>query len=176
VVIRAQSDGSASGYEYQGKINLNRTPVLQWQWTAEQTPVVQTVLADGTRQSINHFDETQPQGNDFVLRLIVSKEALFQAPKAIHYVWSHSQSLESTWSIDENNKVLVVGGAGQKAMQWQMVFRHIQKDWQALFGESIDEIDSITLMTDSDNIKGQAIGYYGDMHTLAVQSMADNQQ
>ena len=176
VVIRAVSDGSASGYEYQGKINLKRTPVLRWQWSAEQTPETQKVLADGTRQTIKDFDETRVDGNDFVLRLIVSKKGFFQDVKAIHYVWSHSQPLEASWNINENNKVLVVGGGKQNPMQWQTVFRHIQKDWLALFDEKIDEIDSIILMTDSDHIQGQAIGYYGDMHTLAVQKMADNER
>lgn len=175
VVIRAESHNSASGYYLDKPINLSKTPILQWQWTAEQTPQAQQVNNAGLSASLQTFDETRSDGNDFVLRLVVSKKPMFGDKKSIHYVWSHSQPLESHWAFDENNKVLVVGGGAQKKMQWQTVFRHIQHDWQLLFNESIDRISSIMLMTDSDQIQGHSIGYYGDMQTLAIQKIADSQ-
>lgn len=174
VVIRAQSNNSASGYSFEKDINLNKTPVIQWQWAAEQTPLAEQVTQDGMTQTLSEFDETQAAGNDFALRLIVSRTGMFGAERSIHYVWSHSQPLESSWSMDADNKVLVVGGGMQSAKQWQTVFRHIQKDWETLFAEKIDEVNRIMIMTDSDQIQGKAVGYYGDMHMLAVQSLADN--
>ncbi|NVK39255.1 MAG: DUF3047 domain-containing protein [Gammaproteobacteria bacterium] len=176
VVLRAESVNSASGYEYTRSINLNKTPVLQWQWTAEFTPYAMVMSDDGIEQKSNEFDERTQQGNDFVLRLMVSRKPLFGEPKSIHYVWSHSQPVGSSWAIDANNKVMVVSGNGQTTMKWQTLHRHLQKDWQQLFGEIIDEIDSITFMTDSDSISGHAVGYYGDMQTLAIKSMAENNQ
>ena len=38
VVLRAHSQSSSSGFKYSNKINLNKTPILQWQWTAQQLP------------------------------------------------------------------------------------------------------------------------------------------
>ncbi len=176
VVLRAESVSSASGYEYTRRINLNKTPVLQWQWTAEITPYVMVMGDDGIEHKSNEFDERTQQGNDFVLRLMVSRKPVFGEAKSIHYVWSHSQPVGSSWALDDNNKVMVVSGNGQTTMKWQTLHRHLQKDWQLLFGEVIDEIDSITFMTDSDAIKGHAVGYYGDMRTLAIKSMAENNQ
>lgn len=176
VVLRAESENSASGFAYQKSINLEKTPVLQWQWTAEFTPYALVMDDAGIERKYSDFDERDTTGNDFVLRLVVSRQSLFSGDKAIHYVWSHSEALESSWEIDSNNKVLVVSGDGQTTMKWQTIHRHIQKDWQRLFGEHIIKVNSILFMTDSDAIGGHAVGYYGDMRTLATKSMADNNQ
>ncbi len=176
VVLRAESVKSASGFEYKRTINLNKTPVLQWQWTAELTPYAMIMDSQGIETKMNQFDEREAQGNDFVLRVVVSRKPLFGAGKAIHYVWSHSQPIESSWALDAKNKVIVVSGEGQTTMKWQTLHRHIQKDWQAVFGEQINDINSIMFMTDSDAIGGRAVGYYGDMRTLATKSMAENDQ
>ena len=175
VVLRAESVKSASGYEYSRTINLEKTPVLQWQWTAELTPYALTMDNQGIETKQHEFDEREAQGNDFVLRVVVSRESMFGAAKSIHYVWSHSQPIDSDWAIDENNKVIVASGDGQTTMKWQTLHRHIQKDWQRVFGENITEVNRIMFMTDSDAIGGHAIGYYGDMRTLATKAMAKNE-
>lgn len=175
VVLRAESVKSASGYEYSRTINLNKTPVLQWQWTAELTPYALAIDHQGIETKQNEFDERDAKGNDFVLRVVVSRKPMFAQAKSIHYVWSHSQPIESDWAIDDNNKVIVVSGDGQTTMKWQTLHRHIQKDWQRVFAENISDINSIMFMTDSDAIGGHAIGYYGDMRTLATKAMAKSE-
>ncbi|MFY0700023.1 MAG: DUF3047 domain-containing protein [Bermanella sp.] len=174
VVLRAESVKSASGFEYQKSIDLNKTPVLQWQWTAQFTPYAMVMDEQGIETKQQSFDERDASGNDFVLRVMVSRKPLFGDAKSIHYVWSHSQPLESHWSIDSNNHVIVVSGDGQTTMKWQTLHRHIQKDWQKVFAEKIEEIDSIMFMTDSDTIGGHAVGYYGDMRTLSIKPMEEN--
>jgi hypothetical protein len=175
VVLRAESVKSASGYEYSRNINLEKTPVLQWQWTAELTPYALTMDNQGIETKQHEFDEREAQGNDFVLRVVVSRKPMFGEAKSIHYVWSHSQPIDSDWAIDENNKVIVASGDGQTTMKWQTLHRHIQKDWQRVFGEHIKEVNRIMFMTDSDAIGGHAIGYYGDMRTLATKAMAKSE-
>lgn len=175
VVLRAESVKSASGYEYSRTINLEKTPVLQWQWTAELTPYALAMDNQGIETKQYEFDEREAQGNDFVLRVIVSRKPMFGDAKSIHYVWSHSQPIDSDWAIDENNKVIVASGDGQTTMKWQTLHRHIQKDWQRVFGENIQEVNRIMFMTDSDAIGGHAIGYYGDMRTLATKAMAKSE-
>lgn len=175
VVLRAESVNSASGYEYSRTINLEKTPVLQWQWTAELTPYALAIDNQGIETKQHEFDERKAKGNDFVLRVVVSRKPLFGEAKSIHYVWSHSQPIDSHWAMDENNQVIVASGNGQTTMKWQTLHRHIQKDWQQVFGENIKEINRIMFMTDSDTIGGHAIGYYGDMRTLATKAMAKSE-
>jgi hypothetical protein len=176
VVLRAESINSASGFEYRNTINLEKTPVLQWQWTAQFTPYALVMNEQGIESKVQDFDERKISGNDFVLRLVVSRKPLFGEGKAIHYVWSHSQPLESHWALDDNNQVLVVSGNGQTTMKWQTLHRHIQKDWYKVFGEQITDVNSIMFMTDSDSIGGHAVGYYGDMRTLAIKPMEKKDQ
>lgn len=168
VVIRAESLASASALEYSNSINLNKTPVLRWQWTVDKVPYRTSVDESGLATHERNQNETKPDGDDFALRVIVGIDPVFGDPKQLHYVWSSREPIGSHWQLDKNNQVLVVSGEDQQPMEWQTLQRHVQKDWQKVFGEEIDELDFIRLQTDSDHIQGHAIGYYGDMETLAI--------
>ena len=174
VVIRAESRQSASSLSYREQIDLTKTPILQWQWTAQTLPYALAVNEDGIEVKRTNFNEKNVGSNDFVLRIIVSRNPLFSEKKSLHYVWSANEAINSMWSMDVNNKVLVVSGEGQTTMKWQVISRHLQKDWAESFGEQIESIDSIEIMTDSDEIKGHAIGYYGDIQTLSGKPLAIN--
>ncbi len=171
VVIRAVSRDSASGFRYTKNINLSKTPILQWQWTAQQLPFALQVGDDGIERAIP-FDETTTRGDDFVLRVSVGRESLFGDPKVLHYVWSAQQPIDSHWAMDSSTRVLVISGEQQTIMKWQTLMRHVQKDWQAVFDEDINSLDFIEFMTDSESIHGEAVGYYGDMQMLAGRSLA----
>lgn len=172
VIIRAESVNSASYLQRNDAIDLAKTPIVQWQWTAEMVPYFYSMTEDGIEQKVSQFDETSLQGNDFVLRLMVGVNPVFGDAKTLHYVWSANQPIGHTWSLDKNNKVLVVSGEDQTTMKWQTLARHIQKDWLEAFNEHIDELDFVGIMTDSDAISGHAIGYYGDIRMLAGKAIA----
>ncbi|MEH6344583.1 MAG: DUF3047 domain-containing protein [Bermanella sp.] len=166
VVIRASSTNSASGYRYFHHIDLLSSPILQWQWTAQQLPFFMEMNDQGIEKTITEFDETQDSGDDFVLRIVVGRQALFGDAKTLSYVWSGNQSIGSHWAPNRHSRVLVVSGETQVKMQWQTLARNVQKDWLDLFGEKIDNLDFIGFITDSDAIKGEAIGYYGGISVL----------
>lgn len=172
VVIRASSENSASGYRFFNPIDLSVTPILQWQWTAQQLPFFMEMSNQGIEKKITEFDETQSEGDDFVLRMVVGKQALFGDAKTLHYVWSGNQPIGSHWAPNRNSRVLVVSGEAQVKMQWQTLSRNIQADWQAMFDEEISSVDFVAFMTDSDAIKGAAIGYYGDIQTTTKEALA----
>lgn len=167
VVLRAHSQSSSSGFKYSNKINLNKTPILQWQWTAQQLPFFLAMSDDGIESKRNNYDEKSKQGDDFALRLVVGLDPLFGDKKSIHYVWAQNEKIGSHWDIDAFTKVMVVSGENQTTMQWQTLARHIQADWLELFAEHIEHIDFVSFITDTDSIQGESIAYYGDMRTLA---------
>jgi hypothetical protein len=45
--------------------------------------------------------------------------------------------------------------------------RDIRADFRQLFGEEIDRIDAVTLMTDTDNSGQSAMAWYGDIYFTA---------
>ena len=119
VVIRASSHSSASGYRFFEDIDLTDTPILQWQWTAQQLPFFMKISDDGINEKITQFDETRSSGDDFVLRIVVGKQALFGDAKTLSYVWSGNQSIGTHWAPNRHSRVLVVSGESQVKMQWQ---------------------------------------------------------
>jgi len=171
VVIRAVSQDSASGLRYTKNINLLKTPILQWQWTAQQLPIALQVGDDGIERAAS-FDETTADGDDFALRVSVGRKSLFGDAKVLHYVWSAKQPIGSHWALNSNNHVLVISGEQQTTMKWQTLLRHVQQDWLTTFDEKIESLDFVEFMTDSESIHGQSVGYYGDMQMLAGRSLA----
>ncbi len=166
VVIRAESLNAASAYRYSHTIDLEKTAILKWQWTAEVLPFYIKINESGIEQKIHMFNEKNTQADDFVLRVSVGRTSIFDDEKVLHYVWSNSEPIGSHWALDANTRVLVVSGEEQTIMKWQTILRDVAHDWSNVFDEKITEIDFVSFMTDSENIHGHAVGYYGDMGLL----------
>lgn len=170
VVLRAESHASASGYEYRNRVDLKKTPVLTWQWSVESFPHFSRVNDSGIEGTVTEFDEQSKSGDDYAVRVSVGRYSFFGA-KVIHYVWSSQHKSGAAWKSASNKDavVLAVNGKETAAQRWQTVRRNIQADWQKAFGEKIDSIDFVSIMTDTDDTKGQAVAYYGDMAFIAQQ-------
>jgi hypothetical protein len=46
---------------------------------------------------------------------------------------------------------------------WHTEKRNVRADLQKLFGEDFRTIDAVALMTNTDNSRGQASAFYGDI-------------
>jgi hypothetical protein len=53
------------------------------------------------------------------------------------------------------------------AGQWVSEKRNIRDDFRQRFGEDIDTIDAVALMTDTDNSGQSATAWYGDLYFTA---------
>ena len=152
-VLRAQANGAASGMFRKIHVDLNKTPYLNWSWKI-----------DNIYQGNN---ERSKQGDDYPARVyvVVSGGLFFWRTRAINYVWSSNQAVGTTWNnaYTGNAKMLAVRSGSQAIGQWLTEKRNIRDDLQTLFGEEIDEIDAVAIMTDSDNTKQSATAYYGDI-------------
>lgn len=153
-VLRAESSDSASGLYKKQRIDLWKTPYISWQWRVEQT--------------IDPSDERLKAGDDYAARVyvVVSGGLAFWRTRAINYVWSAGQAKGAVWSnayAGDNVKMMSLRDKQDKTANWQQEKRNIREDFQRLFGEDVHYIDAIALMTDSDDSKGRAIAYYGDI-------------
>ncbi|MCP5325498.1 MAG: DUF3047 domain-containing protein [Oceanospirillaceae bacterium] len=168
VVLRAESHASASGYEYRNRVDLKKTPVLTWQWSVESFPHFSRVNDSGIEGTVTEFDEQSKSGDDYAVRVSVGRYSFFGA-KVIHYVWSSQQKSGAAWKSASNpdSVILAVSGKETPAQRWQTVRRNIRQDWQKAFGEKIDRIDFVSIMTDTDDTQGKAVAYYGDMAFVA---------
>jgi len=158
LVLLATSNGDASGLGKKITVDLNRTPYLNWSWK------VNTKL-DG-------LDETAKSGDDYVARIYVVKlgGVFIWKTKALNYVWSSNQTMETMWDNafkPKNAVMLAVRGESDTVGEWVTEKRNVREDMRRAFGADFDEIGAIAIMTDTDNSGRTASALYGEMFFTA---------
>ena len=161
--LKAVSDGKASGLLLKKKIDLQKTPYLNWRWLAEQKLPV--------------LNERSKGGDDFVARVyvVIDGGMLVWRAKSVSYVWSSSQSKGQVWNnafAGSKVKMISVRGKDARTGQWYSEKRNVYQDLIDQFGDKGNEsanlkayryIDVVAIMTDTDNSKSKAESYYGDI-------------
>lgn len=153
-ILTANSENSASLLYKKIRINLNQTPYLNWQWLVEQTYA-------------NTGNEQVKKGDDFPARIYIAiKPSLGQIkPRALTYVWASNAEQFSYWNNPFTNSVKVFSLQSGKALvgKWVMEKRNLKQDLSELFGQSIETIEGIGVMTDSDNSKTVGKAAYANL-------------
>ena len=162
-VLKAKSDQTASGIAKEVKIDLKKTPYMNWSWRIDNK------LAD--------LDETTKKGDDYSARIyLVKNGGLFiWKTKALNYVWSSNQDKGSQWNnafVGEKAKMLAVKGQQDEIGVWHSEKRNVYQDMIQLFGDkgspeanekAYRYLDAVAIMSDTDNSKQSATAYYGDI-------------
>lgn len=153
-VLKAHSQASASGMFKEQRVDLEKTPYINWSWRVANR--------------LHGLSEQTKAGDDYAARLyVVVKGGLaFWQTKAINYVWTSNTAKETVWPnayAGEQLMMLALRGPEAALNVWQSEKRNVRVDLQKLFGEDIRYIDAVALMTDTDNSQGQASAYYGDI-------------
>ncbi len=153
-VLRADSQGTASGLYREITVNLKDTPYLNWSWRVDNV--------------LKNIDERSKSGDDYPARvyLVISGGAFFWKTKSLVYVWSSHQPIDNTWNnaYTDNARVIALRSGTQESKQWIQEKRNIRKDFKRLFGDDIDHIDAVAIMTDTDNSGQKATAWYGDIY------------
>jgi hypothetical protein len=152
-ILRAESKAAASGLFYEKKIDLTKTPILNWQWKIDNT--------------IKNVNEKTKQGDDYPARVYVifSGGLFFWQTRAINYVWSNNQKSGSIWknAFTDNARMIAVQAGDLQTGKWISEKRDIRQDYKNLFGEDIETVDAVAIMTDTDNNGSYAAASYGDI-------------
>lgn len=161
--LKAVSNGTGSGLILKKKIDLQKTPFINWRWLTEQ--------------KLPEFDERKKAGDDFVARvyLIIDGGLVKWRSKSVSYVWSSNESRGQIWNnayLGDKLKMIAVKGKDDKLGQWYTEKRNVYQDLINSFGDKGSEsanlkayryIDVVAIMTDTDNSKSKAETYYGDV-------------
>ena len=152
-VLFADSQGAASGRYREIRVDLNRTPWLNWSWRVDRV--------------LSGVDERTKAGDDYPARVYVvaSGGAAFWKTRSLVYVWSSNQPEGATWhnAFTSNARVMALRSGTKDAGGWVSEKRDIRADFRGLFGEDISQIDAVALMTDTDNSGQNAAAWYGDI-------------
>ncbi len=158
-VLEAVSKAAASGLVLERKIDLTKTPILIWRWRIEHP--------------VNPPDELSKEGDDFAARVyfIVPGAGWLSFPDTVVYVWASRQPEGSDWSNPFTKKahMVAVDSGVRHAGKWRTHRRNMREDFKRYFGRDITEISHIAIMTDTDNSKLSARGWYGDIRVTSAE-------
>lgn len=154
-VLRATSNGTASGLFKEQRIDLHKTPYLNWQWRIESR--------------LTGRNEQEKEGDDYAARIYVVVDGgwKFWNTKAINYVWAGSSPKDAIWPnafAGKSAMMIALRSADDPLNTWQREKRNILKDLQRFYGDKIRYIDAVAIMTDTDNAGGEAIAFYADIY------------
>ena len=151
--LKADSKASASGLFREITIDLKKTPCLVWSWKV-----------DGILEGL---DETTKGGDDYPARIYVifSGGLFFWNTRALNYVWSSNQPMDSVWpnAFTDRSVMIAVNSRKTKVGQWVQHSRNIREDYNRLIGEDVTTVDAVAIMTDTDNSEREVTAYYGNV-------------
>ncbi|MDD5266306.1 MAG: DUF3047 domain-containing protein [Methylococcales bacterium] len=154
MALKADSQGSGSGLFKEQRIDLDKTPFLNWSWRIANR--------------LSRLNEQSKSGDDYAARIyVVVKGGLaFWQTKAINYVWAGNTAKDTAWPnafAGDHAMMLALRGPEASLNVWYSEKRNVKADLKKLFGEDLRHIDAVALMTDTDNSGGQVSAFYGDI-------------
>ncbi len=172
MVVKAESNASASGLIRKISIDPKAYPVIQWRWK------ISNVYAKG--------DVSKKSGDDYPARIYIAfaydpdrvglfEKAKFAAVKAIYGEYPPISAINYIWGSHapvgtrvpnpfvDRVKMIVVESGPARANTWISEERNIYEDYKALFSEEPPMISGVAIMTDSDNTGESAEAYFGDI-------------
>jgi len=155
--IHARCDNSASGLFLEQSINLDETPILEWEWRVDNT------FGDD-------IDETVREGDDYPARVYAVVDGGWRPwrSRAMNYVWASEHAKGAHWPNAYTGSVtmLALRSGEEEAGRWQRERRNLKDDFKRFHDREINEIDGLAIMTDCDDHQGQAEAWYGTLRLL----------
>lgn len=170
-VVKACSEGSASGLTKEVKIDPREYPIVRWRWKVENV--------------LKNSDVNRREGDDYPARLYItfeydpdkvglSKKLKYKAGRAIfgdipiaalNYIWETNTPVGTIVENAFTNfaQMIVVESGPQKVGTWIDEERNLYEDYKKAFGEEPPMINGVAIMSDTDNTKERAVAYYGDI-------------
>ncbi|MGR9052930.1 MAG: DUF3047 domain-containing protein [Gammaproteobacteria bacterium] len=153
-VLKADSEDSASGLIKKQRIDLQKTPYMNWRWRIENR--------------LAGLDEQTRAGDDYAARLyvVVGGGWAFWQTRAVNYVWANASPVGKVWPnafAGDHAMMIALRSSVDKTGTWYTEKRNILDDLQQHADPSVRYIDAVALMTDTDNAHGRAVAFYGDI-------------
>lgn len=151
--LYASADKSASALYKKVKIDLDKTPYLNWSWRVDKP--------------LPELNEQTKAGDDYSARVYVIVKRGFAPWKtnALNYVWSSNKAPRQSWPNAFTDKAIMIPlrTSLDANQQWVSEKINVKVDFEQYFGASIDEIDGVAIMVDADNSGLQAAASFGDV-------------
>jgi hypothetical protein len=171
-VVKAVADGSASGLMRNIAIDPRQHPIVQWRWKVAN--------------NIEGADVSRKESNDSPARVYVAfaydihrvgllERLKYEAAKrfyshslplrAISYTWANKTPKEAVVPMPYTGwfSQIVLENAASPLNRWITEERDVYEDYRKAFGEDPTGVTGVAIMTNTDNMGGQATAWYGDI-------------
>jgi hypothetical protein len=151
--LHATANGTASGLCHSVQIDLKTLPVARWSWRLDRSPP--------------RTDERGRPGDDQGLRVSFLHRGgtTVGSILAVQYVWSQNEPAGATWAnafVPNAHEVAARSGPALPG-RWKAEQRDLKADFRAAFGQDIDRVDAVCIMTDGDQTGALVEGWYSDI-------------
>ena len=172
VVLRADSEASASGLVREQTVDLKMLPIIEWRWRAGNV--------------LSKADVRTKAGDDYPARLYITfahdansisladraARAIYgQLPPraAISYIWDTRSPVGTTVpnAYTDRVRMIVVESGGARVGEWITYRRNLAEDFRKAFGYDAPLVSGIAVMTDTDNTGEKATAWFGDIRFTA---------
>ncbi len=172
VALHALAQSSTSGVRCDVDIDLAERPWLRWEWRVDQIPADATVADDDQDDCPVRLvlgfagDSSRLSLRD---RLFADQVELFTGgvlPFAtLCYVWDGQAAREAVLPYARSGRIryMVVESGSAGLGRWHAYRRNVAADYQRVFGEPPGRLIGVGVLTDSDDLKGSAEAWYGDL-------------
>lgn len=172
VVVKAESDASASGMVRKIDIDAEQYPVIVWHWKIQnvyRNGNVETRAGDDSPARIYITFHYDPDHLGLVDRIKYQAAKLvygkYPPTGALNYIWASKVPLDTIVvnPYTDRSRMIVVQSGKQKAGQWIREKRNVYDDYLKAFGTKPPLISGIGIMADSDDTGESAVAYFGDI-------------
>lgn len=151
-------EGTASGLFFREDINLQETPIIEWEWRVDET--------------FSGIDETTKAGDDYAARLYAVNERTVARwrTRALNYVWASEKDQGAVWENAYQSRarmIAIQSGPPEESGEWRTERRNLQSDFKEFHDRDLDEINAIAIMTDCDDVGESTEAWYGEIRLLA---------
>lgn len=154
-ILRAESEGAASGLVYEVDFDPREYPVLAWRWKVEGL----AAASDPTRRG----------GDDYPARVyVVFPHWFFPRTRSLVYIWATDfpPGKPVPNPFTGNAVMIAVRSGPQHVGRWVEERRNLVEDFRAAFGEDPPRAGAVALMTDTDQTGERAVAFYDDLRLL----------
>ncbi|EWH02080.1 DUF3047 domain-containing protein [Halomonas sp. BC04] len=162
-VLQARARQQASAKYLEKEIGLNQTPYLHWCWQVS-----------GVHAGL---DETTKAGDDYPARVYVVKKTgiLPWQVRSVNYVWASSLPEGASWpnAFTSRAHQLALQSGESRVGEWVAEVRDVRQDFAMLFGDQVESIDGVALMSDGDNAGVDATAWFTHLGFSASETPPD---
>ena len=154
LALRLRADHASFAVYRDVVLDVAQFPYLSWSWKVTRVPS-QGDVRDATR-------------NDQAAQVYVIFPRWPHATTAsdvLGYVWdSHAPvGTQTAFAKAPNVRVIVVQSGVSRTETWLREQRNVARDYVALFGRQPSRVGAVALMIDTDDTRGDAEAYFGDL-------------